>query len=498
MTKIVFFGGVIVLSWGTSIGYSQDLPDLFIKNYSFSPKNLNVGDTLHVSGVIKNEAFIPAFFSSGNGLGVYLSSDSTYSFDDLCLETYHVNSVPESDPNNPNTGIVNFSISIKINEIATSKPSYIILFIDNNEEIFESCESNNLACFQINSTQAKPDLIIQNPFIHFWGPSGNPEFCNVNCSIKNQGNAMADFQSQRGISFYYSLDGYLDANDILLGFLNVDTIGYGRSLSISTTVNLPLQVSSQCYIIFYVDSDNRVAELIESNNISICSRILIITGPSTNLSIQNPSGDPLNIYPGDSVTVGCTISCSGDFPSFFIDNQHGLYYFISNNKGWGLSDITIGTSWVNDLGPGQNYQISGKKILIPSTLSPGIYFILFYVDKENDVLESSEADNIASIQIDIKKSVGDGLENTRAKNFKIYPNPNNGKFRIEIDSDIGDSFLFSIFNNIGVKIYENKGSGRFFSNNEAYFDLPLLPNGYYIILLRGKNHEYKSRLVINK
>lgn len=464
-------------------------PDLFIQDYNFIIKT-SEEKFLFISGLVKNQGGTIADFSSDNGVFVYLSNDSSYSSDDVWLATFPVGDIMPADPNNGIPGTSEFSGSVTINDLSSIDPYYIILYVDKNNEINEVLEFNNTTCFIINDNTGKPDLVIKD-LVAFIGGTERPEM-RIICTIENQGSTIADFQSFNGLGVYVSIDSILDSDDILFGNINVDNLNPGETCSIDETIS-DAPTNGTYYVFFYIDYEDRVTESIESNNISVWVYRILLTPLFCDLGIQNTTINPISVYSGDSIIVNCLISNGGDFVAVF--NHNAVEYYLSTNANWGLSDIFLGASTLSYLEAGDSYQISGKKLLIPSTVVTGTYYILFYVDKENDNYELIETNNLVSVPIDVIKSVAVNVDNTVGRIFKIFPNPNSGKFSI-IDTNIDEFCSISVYNISGIKVYENEFLESFSPFSIKNIDMTFLPNGYYILQLKGKNQIFIGYIII--
>ena len=120
------------------------------------------------------------------------------------------------------------------------------------------------------------------------------------------------------------------------------------------------------------------------------------------LVILNPNVTPAEIKRGNSISVSCQVKNQGyaiaDFPIYQFS---GLYYFLSADDQYDVSDVELGTSNINDLAEGKVQSIAGKSLTIPGITTPGNYYILFYVDKAGDIKESDENNNVSHFGITV-------------------------------------------------------------------------------------------------
>ena len=82
-------------------------------------------------------------------------------------------------------------------------------------------------------------------------------------------------------------------------------------------------------------------------------------------------------------------------------------------------------------------------------------------------------------------------------NFIVYPNPNNGRFIANIQCECLDNCSLTIFNMMGVKVFEITNL-KIESKMEVPIDLQQLPQGIYTVVFRNSNQWMIRKIVINK
>jgi hypothetical protein len=79
----------------------------------------------------------------------------------------------------------------------------------------------------------------------------------------------------------------------------------------------------------------------------------------------------------------------------------------------------------------------------------------------------------------------------------IYPVPNKGRFTISLEIPGEDTFTISIYNNLGIKVYEEAGihvNGK----AQQYVDLKNASNGMYTLVLTGNHQTITRKLFVSK
>jgi trimeric autotransporter adhesin len=120
------------------------------------------------------------------------------------------------------------------------------------------------------------------------------------------------------------------------------------------------------------------------------------------LIVENPGVSSSQLNSGSGVTVSCRVKNQGhgvaDFP---LTQLNGLYYFLSADGVYDAGDVSLGTSNIDDINPGNTKDITGKSLTIPGGTTPGNYYILFYIDFEDDIEEFNEDNNVAYVVIQV-------------------------------------------------------------------------------------------------
>jgi hypothetical protein len=90
-----------------------------------------------------------------------------------------------------------------------------------------------------------------------------------------------------------------------------------------------------------------------------------------------------------------------------------------------------------------------------------------------------------------------GVDSHSSAAITIYPVPNDGRFNVSITTASEETFSISVYNSLGVKIYEETKvdvSGSL----QKVIDLRLLPNGIYKIIFENSQILVVKKIVVNK
>jgi small neutral amino acid transporter SnatA (MarC family) len=89
-----------------------------------------------------------------------------------------------------------------------------------------------------------------------------------------------------------------------------------------------------------------------------------------------------------------------------------------------------------------------------------------------------------------------GIDSHYSASINVYPVPNDGRFNVSIIDGFNESFSISVYNTLGVKIYEEinlKVIGSL-----QVIDLRPLPNGVYTLIFENSQNKVVKKIVVNK
>jgi subtilase family serine protease len=310
----------------------------------------------------------------------YLSTDSIPDNTDLVLGEYSGYTLSSGSSSNPSSDII----------ISNSIPDgyyYFIYHVDTDSLLSETNELNNIIAIPFYLKKPYADLDLQNyatnnPTLLTTATTYNFSFTS---SIRNIGETAA---SSSIVRFYISTDTIIDAGDLVLGTssgssLNPALTYTNRTISNINNISLP---PGNYYMIHFVDPNNTVIELNESNNIRYYP--LIIYPQYIDLISQNNSFNYDTVSQTSVLPITSGIYNNGTTNSGNTD----LRIVLSTDTIYDISDIILYSNSYSQVNRQVGYNVS-TNLTIPSTVS-GDYFVLVFADPDDDQIEWVETNNI--------------------------------------------------------------------------------------------------------
>ncbi|MFA6925105.1 MAG: CARDB domain-containing protein, partial [Bacteroidales bacterium] len=342
-----------------------------------NPANASAGNSINVSCNIYNSGNSSATYSS---VGFYLSTDSIFNASDVYLGSYSGGTLAAGASSSRNT-------SVTIPSGTAFGNYYILYYADYTSQVVESNETNNVKYVAITIAPPYIDLTITSP--------GNPgsvvagNSITASCYIFNNGTSSAAYSN---VGFYLSTDSIFNASDVYLGSYSGGTLSAGASSSRNTSVTIPSGTTSgNYYMLYYADYANQVNESNETNNVKYIA--ITIASPFIDLTITSPS-NPGSASAGNSINVLCNIYNSGNSSATY--SSVGLY--LSTDSIFDANDVYLGSYSGGTLSAGTSSS-RNTSVTIPSGTAFGNYYIIYYADYANQVVESNETNNIKYIAI---------------------------------------------------------------------------------------------------
>ena len=319
---------------------------------------------------------------------------------------------------------------------------------------------------------------------------------------------------------HYSLDGVFISDDLGENFIQVDTL-YGNNGSwevveldlaaLASANNLSLNDS---FVVKFQQYDNYQ---IPSDGFAFDE--VVVRGPAPDISIRRCVVSPLSIEPGDTLFVFGTIENLSGYDA----GSSKLLYFLSADQNYNYDqDIQLKSKNIPPLPSNSSYKFRDTLTTIPAksggSKTSEQWYVLFYADGHNDVIETNELNNEKYIGIQIdwgdksgqsenpeedtnadidigKKWLMPEAEETNdhpAGHMKVYPNPAGKSIQVEFPNAENRLYAFTLKDAGGrVVIQKNIFSGSF------KVDTGNLPDGLYLLELSGETI-YREMVVVQK
>lgn len=357
--------------------------DLYISSPSVSPVTVAAGGSASVTGYEYNQGNSTV---TSNSIGFYLSSDMTWDVSDVYLSYVTASSITAGS-------YYYFSQTCTIPSSTAQGNYYILFFADYTNSISETNENNNVNIRSITVTSAQKDLSVvtssATPPTIAYGSNSTVSFSVLNQSYQ---------ATSTSVGFYLSADSAWDVSDTYLSYYTLGTISANSFYSTSTTVTIPSSTTpGNYYILSYVDYTGAIPETNETNNVKAVP--VIITSPVIDLLIQTPYLSPASTSPGSSVSVSCYIYNQGTSSS----TSSNVGYYLSSDNVFDAGDVYLNYSSGTTLAAGSS-SYKSSTLVIPSSTTPGNYYILYFADYTNSVSESVETNNVNYLAITIAAS----------------------------------------------------------------------------------------------
>ena len=343
-------------------------PDLVVQSPS-APSTACPGQTISVSCVARN---------SGSGSAAacrmgYYFSQTQYGTQGFMTSTV----VPALAANGTSSQNAAFTIP------ANTPPGtyYVNFFVDDQKAVSESNENNNMNFSQL--VMVYPDLVVRNPSAPATAIAG--QTIAVSCTAVNQGTACAAGSCRLG--WYFSQTQYGVAG--FVGSGTVPVLATGGSSSQNASITIPASTAPGIYYVnCFVDDQLAVNEGSGEGNNMDYAQVAVV---APDVVVQNPSA-PARACPGQSITVSCIARNQGGASS---GTCRMGYYFSSTQYGvQGFMTSTTVPALVPDATSAQSATFQ-----VPSGAPPGTYYVNFFVDDQNVVVESNEGNNMHVAQV---------------------------------------------------------------------------------------------------
>ena len=360
----------------------DDLPDIYADSVGTSSSSVVMGDTITVSYRIENlgNDYTGSFYWE-----LYLSSDTTITTNDIFVDEFSVSTISAGSYKSGSQ----YSVSIPIG--ISAGYYYLGMIADSRSSVTELDESNNVVADTGRIDIEEMADIVPTTFS---GPSSamSGDQVGIDWRIDNEGDDATGWFYWEA---YISTDPSITTSDTKLGSSQqVSSISAGSYRTGTYNVNLPSSFSSGTYYFgIIVDSTDRIDEGDETNN--------ILTG--NQISISDPDYDleatSITLTGISSVCLGGTFDLSVSVSNLGNDYAGFHYYTVMLSLSNTASAIYSGTNLGSAYGySGVAYYTDNVQATIPTSMTPGTYYVGLIVDSANNVDETDENNNIVATQ----------------------------------------------------------------------------------------------------
>ena len=364
------------------ITLQEDLPDLEATSVSTSSSSVTMGDTITVQYRIDN---IGTDYSGSFYWKLYLSTDSTITTSDTFVDEFSESSISGGSYRS------SYEYSVPIPTGMNTGYHYLGMIADNRDGVNELDETNNIVSSSSRIDIEEPaDLVPDSPS----GPNSAQAGQQVSISwrIDNDGD---DASGWFYWEMYISTDSTITTSDTKLGSTQqANSISGGSYRSGTYTPSLPSNLAQGTYYFGIIaDSSSRVTEGDETNNIEVGNSIYI-TVPDYDLQATSISVDSgyRQVCEGADIYISLSVTNLGS------DNAGSHYYEALVSTGNSVSAIYTGTSlgYASGTPNVPSYTHTSMMATLPTTITPGTYYIGLYVDYGDYISETDENNNIVA------------------------------------------------------------------------------------------------------
>ncbi len=368
-------------------------PDLTPTTFSaVTSTTVIVGDTITVSSGRLNQGDTA---SGTYNDGYYLSTNDIISTLDTLLAEEARASLGVGASEGP------FDSILTIPSGTTPGTYYLGYFMDHDDGVTESLESNNTMSFIITvvAQPTGPDLVATQltPVSSTTVVSG--ETIEVSYARDNQGDTASG-------TFTHGF--YLSTNDTITTYADTELYSNSGMPSMAAgasagpynrTLTIPSGTTAGTYYIgYFVDSHAEVTESIEDNN-TIALQITVVdppTGPDLEAT-SFVATSPTTVESGGTVTIEYERSnLGGTATGSFADG-----YYLSTNTTITTLDTELLAENRSPMQPGDSVGPYSRTLTIPSGTTAGTYYLGYFTDHLDDVTEDVESNNKLYFEITV-------------------------------------------------------------------------------------------------
>ena len=218
-----------------------------------------------------------------------------------------------------------------------------------------------------------------------------------------------------------------------------------------------------------------------------------VAAPQSDLLLTQIGASPSSVPAGGNLSLSATVENQGAGAAA----SSAVGYYLSTNQVLDPSDVSLGVSAGGALGVGQGGSRQ-RVALVPATVVPGSYYVLFVADPLNVVAESNENNNLASLAVTVTQGLA-AREQTAGYAVAVAPNPvaNGQALRVQL-SGMGTSCTaaLDLYNALGQRVSSQPLLLRGGRANQAEVATQGLATGVYTLRLTGPGLSVTRRVAV--
>ncbi|MFK7797840.1 MAG: CARDB domain-containing protein [Aureispira sp.] len=351
------------------------LPDLDIRNTSLNLDTVVAGYSIVVSNFVDNNG---GFTYSSSRTGHYLSTDTILDNSDVFLQDVFISNMSANSSRSTSIGVFIPTGTIPGNY-------YLISSADYQQTISESNENNNDFFVPLTVLAPVPDLFVSSfsTFPYAAMPGDN---ITIRSTLRNIGSIASPAAT---VKYYWSTNSSYDNTAILIDSITIPTLGAFQDHTYNFNYTLPSNWGfGGYYLIAYIDQDNSIAEFSETNNTRTTGITAVGTGPP-DLTIGSIQANATTAIPLGEVEFDTEVRNLGQN---FASGSMGYYW--STDTIFDNLDTYLGQKFFSAILPNGSETVN-ETIRIPNIAVYGTYYVLFFADHQNTVVEGDETNNVA-------------------------------------------------------------------------------------------------------
>ena len=417
-------------------------------------------------------------------VGFYFSTDQTLSNDDAFSEREEVDA--ESDESESDNEQIDIPGSLSAGDY------FLLVVIDDQDEIAESDEANNTVAIPFTVTSGDDDgggggdgganLVVTSASAEPSSAAAGSEV-EVSYALANQGDEQA---GESSLAFYFSSNTTLSSNDVLAAREDVDEADANDTSDDGVELTVPASLAAGDYFLLVVADDRgTVTESDESDN--VFSIPFTVTGDgdggggTADLVVAQATAGAASGEEGDAVQVSYAVGNEGDEQA----GSTTVAFYFSRDRFLSASDVLAATEDLDEVDAGDS-EDGEVTLTVPDGFGAGDAFILVVADDGNAVSEQNEGNNVS----DIAFRVVDGTATEPGAEAGFYlrapaPNPSAGSVvEVRYQSPAGTHVRLAVYDVLGREVgVLVEGAARAGEEAARWEAAPGLSAGTYLVRL---------------